>query len=270
MWRKAFLDGRASGEEYSRSRAMAYTHGDLVTCRVLGRYKLVGELANEDIMPCMTLDGFWEAWITRLMLGYIKPGFVCVDVGANVGYFTLVMAELTGEGGRVVAYEPEPDTFGLLVRNVKANGFSGRVRCRDVACGAARGNHTLYVSRRISGGSTVGVPLPEAYEPKPVPIDVVRLDEDVPGRIDFLKCDAEGFDTEVFMGAEGHFRRNPSLVMLLEYDPAHANKVRPMLEYAQRHLNVVPWTINGEGEVERADATAILSGPFTNFVLARG
>lgn len=270
MWRKHFADGRALGEEYSRERTMAYTHGDHVTCRVLGRYKLTGERCNEDIMPCMILDGFWEAWITRLMLGFVKPGFVCVDVGANVGYFTLVMAELVGEGGRVIAYEPEPETFDLLVRNVRSNGFSGRVRCREVGCGAVRGQGTLHVSRRISGGSTVGVPLPEAYEVRPYPIDIVRLDEDVPGRVDFVKCDAEGFDAEVFMGAEGHFRRNPSLVMLLEYDQAHAGKVRPMLDYARSHLSVVPWTINGEGEVERADATAILSGPFTNFVLASG
>jgi len=270
MWRRHFLDGRAAGEDYARSLTMVYQHGPLVTCRVLGRYKLTGEAANEDIMPCMILDGFWEAWITRLMLGFIKPGFVCVDVGANVGYFTLVMAELAGEGGRVIAYEPEPETFDLLVRNVRDNGFAGRVRCREVGCGSARGHNTLHVSRRISGGSTVGVPLPEAYEGRPHPIDIVRLDEDIPGRVDFIKCDAEGFDAEVFMGAEGHFRRNPALVMLLEFDPAHANKVRPMLEYARQHLNVVPWTINAEGEVSRADAASIVSGPFTNFVLARG
>ena len=270
MWRKHFADGRAFGEDYARSGTMVYQHGDLVTCRVLGRYKLTGEAANEDIMPCMILDGFWEAWITRLMIGYIKPGFVCVDVGANVGYFTLVMAELTGDGGRVIAYEPEPDTFDLLVRNVKANGFTDRVRCREVACGATKGQDMLHVSRRISGGSTVGVPLPEGYGARPHPIDIVRLDEDIQGRVDFIKCDAEGFDSLVFMGAEQHFRRNPSLVMLMEYDPAHANKMRAALAFARDSLRVTPWTINCEGEVSRSDAEAILGGPFTNFILARG
>lgn len=268
-WQERFLLSRDAGEEYARSMATSYTHGDLITCRVLGRYRVTGEACNEDIMPCLILDGFWEAWLTRMLLGYVKPGYVCVDIGANVGYYTLLMAELVGSIGKVHAYEPEPVSFDLLCHNVIANGFNSRVTVKEKACGATSGEGILHSSRRISGGSTIGVSLPVEYDQRQITVPIVRLDSEIPGRVNIIKCDAEGMDAEVLMGAEDHFRRNPALVMLLEYDPAHQEKMRPALEYARSQLNVHPWSINSDGEVSRVVIADILRGPFTNFVLAR-
>ena len=56
----------------------------------------------------------------------LQRGDVFVDVGANIGYFSVLAACLVGEGGQVFAFEPDPDNFRLLRDNVALNGFSSR------------------------------------------------------------------------------------------------------------------------------------------------
>lgn len=268
-WLEAIKAGRPQCEKLSRERAMAYTDGDDLLCRVLGEYKVRGDRRNRDVMPCLAFDGYWEMWLTRMMTGYVKPGMTCIDVGANVGYYTLVMAELAGEGGEVYAYEPGPDSFDYMVGNVFTNGFAGRVRCKELACGDEDGKGFLFTSPRISGGSTVGVPLPEQFQQDKVPIDIVRLDDQHRGRVDFLKVDAEGMDAEVIRGAEGLFRNNPALVCVAEFDPSHRGKMAGALGWAaSRGLAV--WSIGGDGSVGRVSYADLLAGPFCNFVLSRG
>ena len=72
-------------------------------------------------------EGVWEPYETHLVLNLLEPGGVFVDVGANLGYFSILAAACVGERGRVYAFEPDPDNFALLQANSETNGFGQRI-----------------------------------------------------------------------------------------------------------------------------------------------
>jgi FkbM family methyltransferase len=86
------------------------------------------------LAPRLVQNGLWEAWVTLALGRSIQPGFHCVDVGANYGYYTLLMAGACQRGGRVLACEPNSllaQTY--LPGNVALNGFRDRVEiCQKV------------------------------------------------------------------------------------------------------------------------------------------
>ena len=67
--------------------------------------------------------GVWEPYETSLVLRLLQPGDVFVDVGANIGYFSVLAASLVGDAGKVFAFEPDPDNFQLLCANAELNGL---------------------------------------------------------------------------------------------------------------------------------------------------
>src|ERR1700694_5491581 len=75
------------------------------------------------ISPALVLDGLWEPDVTDWLRRTLKPGQVFVDIGANIGYFTLMGSRLVGERGRVFAVEPHPRLAELLTRNVHLNNL---------------------------------------------------------------------------------------------------------------------------------------------------
>ncbi|MCL6545620.1 MAG: FkbM family methyltransferase [Bryobacteraceae bacterium] len=82
--------------------------------------------------------GSYEAAKQGRMIEFVRPGMVCWDVGAHVGFYTLLFAELVGPGGRVFAFEPFPRNVDLLRRHVEMNGY-GNVRIFPCALGAVDG-----------------------------------------------------------------------------------------------------------------------------------
>src|SRR5690242_7217517 len=66
--------------------------------------------------------GDWEPFETRIVTLALQPGDVVVDDVANIGYYTLLFSRAVGETGKVYAFEPDPDNYAFLERNVAANG----------------------------------------------------------------------------------------------------------------------------------------------------
>ena len=100
------LASQDRGALESASRRMCQTarlSDDQLICRVLGKYIMYVDPRDRGITPHLALNGFWEAWVTVALARLIQPGWRCVDVGANVGYFTLLMADAVGPDGRVAA-----------------------------------------------------------------------------------------------------------------------------------------------------------------------
>ena len=71
-----------------------------------------------------SIDGVWEETLTNYLKKTVKEGNVVLDIGANIGYFTLLLAKLVGTKGRVFAFEPEPNNFSLLKKNVEEDGYT--------------------------------------------------------------------------------------------------------------------------------------------------
>ena len=71
----------------------------------------------------LSIFGVYEPFETDLVQHEVGEGDVVLDIGANIGYYTLIFARIVGEGGKVFAFEPDPDNFALLKKNVEASGY---------------------------------------------------------------------------------------------------------------------------------------------------
>ncbi|MBL7046008.1 MAG: FkbM family methyltransferase [Parcubacteria group bacterium] len=139
----------------------------------------------------------------------LKPGMTFVDVGANVGYFTLLAARLVGEGGSVYAFEPEDENFGLLKRNVKENGYSN-VITEKKALSNCSGNLAFYIDpKNLCAHSLV----PKKGR-KEVTIEATTFDEYFVGILpDVVKIDVEGAEPQVLSGMVESLKKKPTLIV---------------------------------------------------------
>lgn len=142
-----------------------------------------------------------EADLFRQALG---PGEFAVEVGANVGAHTLVLAQAVGPRGRVLAFEPQRVVFQALCANLALNSVTN-VDCRQAAVGAAPGELLVPPLDYTRENNFGGLSLAGHVSGEPVP--VVTLDELSLRRCDLLKVDVEGMEREVLAGAEATVRR---------------------------------------------------------------
>ena len=150
-------------------------------------------------------DSIWEPYETSLLLCGLSSGAVFVDVGANIGYFTVVAASLVGEHGQVFAFEPDPSNFALLLENCEHNFLHSRVHA--VQAGLAAGNQkgSLYLSEDNLGDHQV-YPGKDDREQLDITLldgsDYLRpkLKAEGLSQIDLIKIDTQGSEYQVVKG----------------------------------------------------------------------
>ena len=167
--------------------------------------------------------GEWEPFELDFIRGYLKPGMVAFDVGANIGAHTLTMAKCVGPEGRVHAFEPT-GVFDTLSYNVSQNGFGAQVVLNNCAVGAEDGTTRLLACKPgFELFTSRGIPLvPEASTGEYVDYPVTTLDSYARargiGRIDFLKVDVEGAEDLVLQGAKQLLARRAIECIMFEFN----------------------------------------------------
>jgi FkbM family methyltransferase len=161
--------------------------------------------------------GVWEPLETMLFEGEIEAGDIVVDVGANVGYYTLIAANKVGPQGRVYAFEPDPDAFALLQANIELNALTNVVAI-DKALAAEPGRMELFRSSSNLGDHRL-------YDPgdgrTAVTVEVTTMDAalaDVRG-IDLIKIDTQGAECSILAGAGAVLERERDAGIIMEYTP---------------------------------------------------
>lgn len=203
--------------------------GDMTSlCRVLGRYKMFVDTRDIGISSHLMLEGFWEMWVTEAMMRAVRRGSTVIDVGANLGYFTLLLADLTGGEGRVLSFEPNPVMAQRLRQSVAVNGFANFTEVHQIALGGAEGFAALDVDSTQPGGGRM-VPLDPNGDASRVPVK--RLDE-TPGALDaeFIKIDVEGFEEHVWEGMAGILARRRPITIFMEFTVSRYANPRAFLE----------------------------------------
>ncbi|MFC7477135.1 FkbM family methyltransferase [Dankookia sp. GCM10030260] len=200
--------------------------GNLLLCRALGRYKVFLDAADLSFAPHLAADGYWEWWTTRFLASTLRPGEQVIDVGAGIGYFTLLMADLVGPQGRVLALEPNPQAAALLRRNLQLNGFAGRSSVEEAAV-AASGGRLLRLA--VPPGSPLDAHLlpqdqdPATPRPGEAPGRLLvrgrRLDELDVGAVDFVRLDVGDALAAAWEGMQRLLAERPALRMLLGFEP---------------------------------------------------
>jgi FkbM family methyltransferase len=149
--------------------------------------------------------GRYEPHSVALVKRLVRPGMRCIDAGAQTGFFTGLLATLAGPSGAVDAFEPMPDSFALLTRNVAENGWR-HVRAHNVAVSDAPGAlemsrvSGMYVAGRVDGADVVSVP-------------AARIDDLVTGPIDLIKIDIEGHEPAAVRGMRGLIERSRPVII---------------------------------------------------------
>ncbi|HXQ90009.1 MAG TPA: FkbM family methyltransferase [Acidimicrobiales bacterium] len=264
-------------------RSDRYPHGPLYfgdhTALVATRWgaKMLVDTRDAAISPWIVLDGLWETHVTAWLQQTLQPGQVFVDVGANVGYFTLLGAQLVGPGGRVVAVEAHPGLAELLRRNVIMNGLYGYVTTWHRAAWSSTTSVQLHQRLNFSGASSVGAIGSEALgrlgdSEEMVEVQAVPLDDLLEGLppVDVLKMDIEGAELQAFTGLSRTLEASPKISVMFEWAPAlmeavgdKADALVDLLEGHGLHFRLLE---DGLSPIERAK---LLDLPYGNVVAAR-
>jgi len=106
---------------------------------------MILDLNDEGIGRELYFKGVHEKNSTRFYVNEIKPGMRILEIGANIGYYALIGAKAVGDAGRVYAFEPSPDNFNLLQKNVMLNSLEDRFELYPYGVGAREDELTFYV-----------------------------------------------------------------------------------------------------------------------------
>jgi FkbM family methyltransferase len=208
------------------TRQMIYLGDRKALTRTVWGHKMFVDTRDLSLTPHILLDGYWEMWITQFFLSRIQPGMTVVDIGANIGYYTLLAAQQVGATGKVYAFEANPQVFNTLVQNVEINGFGDRTILENQA---VYSHSTLLKFNRFNTyhGSSTTRTIPEEFveeyrnEIEEIEVTAISLDsyfEQQP-KIDLIKMDAEGSELFIFQGMKTLLTQNPQLQVIFEFYP---------------------------------------------------
>lgn len=169
----------------------------------------------------------FEAHERKFLNQFLRPGDVFVDVGANIGLFTLIAAERVGPEGKVLAFEPTAKTFDRLVDNVELNRLSN-VECLKLALSDSQGQLQLSASSNgyDAWNSLSRVVLDEVLETELV--EVIDWDQFArtrnlgSGSVTMMKIDVEGWESRVLEGGKEFFASSDAPVLQVEFTDAAA------------------------------------------------
>jgi len=192
--------------------------GPLIGCRIRGEFSRA------------YWDGTYEPQVSRILLQIVKSGWTCADLGAHVGYFTLLLAKLVGEDGQVIAFEAHPGNAKRVCANVRLNRFEKRVRVENYAVlDKSNSSVSLYAGRGQSATewNVIGRDSNENPTKAELEIPSITLDDYFPpkARLDFVKMDIEGAEAMAIPGMKRLLTESRPL-LLVEFHNETAWAVR--------------------------------------------
>jgi len=208
-------------EPYLRSGRLTdcHTRGQLTRVK---RDDFLFDLDLTDFIDQYVYLGAYEKQDLDELTSIMPVGGVFLDVGANIGIYTLAMARAAGSSGSVHSFEPNPASFERLRHHVLQNGLAN-VRLNQLAVGSGEGRAKLNAPTKENSGaaSLLSTNMPARFEARPIDVQVISLDAYCRrltfGRVDVIKIDCQGYELQVLEGASNVLQTfRPRL--LLEYD----------------------------------------------------
>jgi FkbM family methyltransferase len=183
--------------------------------------------------------GAYEPSLSEFILRHVQEGDVCVDAGANIGYFSVLLAQRVGPTGKVIAIEAAPETARRLRANVELNAATGIVDVVEAACAPQKGEITFHLHPSHADWSRLSPPekgdwdrrfMGKTWIPVTVPADtltsIVGADA---ARVSFMKVDVEGAETAIAPQIASEFP-HPRLVVALEVRAEIEATLKPFQE----------------------------------------
>jgi FkbM family methyltransferase len=221
---------RDEAEMFARERVRPLYLGDhRAVSTMLAHYKFFTDTRDIGFATHLLTDGYWEMWLTQFMAKIVTEGMLVLDVGANFGYYSVLMADLVGPDGKLIAVEPNPSAARAAEASLSVNGFGSRSTVIQAAASDTAGTSTFCVPRTEPKNATM---VPEGHtqaDAEIFTVPTVTLDEVCRDqRVDFIKIDAEGGEYRIFKGMQMILRRDrPKLI--LEFNAAR-DKAAPLVQ----------------------------------------
>ena len=187
----------------------------------------------------MTVDTIRQSKFRRLL----RPGMNCIDIGANLGYYSVRMATVAGQGGgRVFSFEPDPLAFFLLTKNRQENHLEKVIEVFQVACG--ENDSTGVLVRDANPANYGGGHVRDTATCNGSAIAIRRVDDLVPEdrRIDLVKVDVEGFEPFALSGMRRILTRDRPAIVMEFNPPALRNDGADAPERLLRDLKALGYT----------------------------
>lgn len=210
------VDSFLNGAEF---RALHDARNNPVLVELPG-FKMYVRLNDNFIGAVIARDKQYEAHVTRVLGEQLSHGSTFIDVGANIGYFSLLAASIVGPAGRVIAFEPDQANCDLLRASMAANNFEKVIELQPFAVAEARQRLRFTPPGIDSNGRVVNTAELANGGDTLVTVEAVALDEllaDI-DRVDVIKLDIEGAEARAWRGMQNLVQRHRPKV-LFEFSP---------------------------------------------------
>jgi FkbM family methyltransferase len=193
----------------------------------IGPFKMVVSLDDHDISRLVREHGWYadERWETSVFADQLQPGMSVLDLGGNIGFYSMLAASRVGPRGRVVAFEPYPRSAALIRASAEANGFTFVDVVQAAVCDADRRGKLYLSPDNWTEHSLLDLehskPAEDGYT---LDIDFVAVDGALARlghdfRVDVMKMDIEGGEWLAVRGMTQVLARNPQLTLMTEFWP---------------------------------------------------
>ena len=174
----------------------------------------------DDLFKIVSVKGVWEEAETQFVKETIEEGEIVLDVGAHIGYFTLLFSKLVGNKGKVFAFEASPQNFTLLKKNVKINDYQN-VELINKAVSDKTGITKLFLSELNSGDNRI---FDDGQNPTSVDVNEIALDDffkdsKFQNQISFVKMDIQGAEGKAINGMKNLLKKNNKIKLITEFWP---------------------------------------------------
>ena len=184
-------------------------------------------------------NGAVEPALQEVLAKHIRPGMIFYDLGANIGFFSLLAARLVGAEGKVFSFEADPEVADRLQGNAERNGFTNIRVIRRAVWSFSGSVPFSRVNTSQSPDRGCGKVVPLSAAERTIEIGCVSLDDFVRNESapHFIKCDVEGAESEVFRGALGLLAERKPLLACEVHSNENRSQVTQILEILHYSLD---------------------------------
>jgi FkbM family methyltransferase len=250
-----------------------WRHGENFVLHDRDGYEFLLPSLEEPMALHLLADGVHESEVAALLEDYLLPSAIFVDVGANIGAFTVMAAKSVGPAGKVIAIEASPRIYPYLEHNVRANGLDS-VTLKNCAADSDEASNVAFYEAPVDHFG-MGSLSPQ-FDAQAIAVTTRKLDTIASElgleHVDVMKVDVEGFEAEVFRGARKLLTHDKSPLIVFEFaDWAEERKPKGrigdsqqvLLDYGYKLWRLADFTRN------RPPLTQILTKGFAMIVASK-
>lgn len=240
--------------------------------------------SNKDmsLMPDLVANGLIESPLTKFFMHNVQEGDTVIDVGANIGYYTILTGFRVGNSGKVYAFEANDSTFSFLMDNVSINYLVDRVRLFNKAVYSQNQELSIFTTERFNGNASIHQPDKEYYDYFMVDkgmeekrVQAIALDTffDNNEVIDYIKVDIEGGEYHCLLGMQDLIKTKRVKTVIFELNKLRSKedseKLYTLLTNFQNNYGVRYGVVNNEGQVNEFPLDQIFKHDFIPSVVIK-